>query len=525
MTKQKFNSTALALVLLSFVATLFLSSCSSQKPDCIMIPTLFNGKDLSVAMLSRYMRATSANTVAAPHAENAVQIYIDKSSGINEAFSSAVGGKTATDLLLEIMNNYRTAKWFSVLDTIEPFDLQGVDPSNYFVNAANYEKIDGKGADLLNALNTITERNDLAFFITDGEQFDAAKSEITSGAWATEPLKAWIAKGNTIHFWVTDYQVAARQGPLITKHLFFMAFVPAESVHQKGNTDLVKSMTAINSTHLELTNRFWKINPVTWPQQASGLDANLLKDGVFEKERYLRALDNTTGSFEFISLLLPLKKEVLTSPGALMRRQVYRDIFIDLSNNTFFDVNDMDIDVHEVGDDLNFFAQYDEIKANPPKIVTDSETSKRIIDPSSSYNCYFTLANDSPVVKDEFNYQKHRIDKPLRELFEFDRVLFRNSMSNNSANTELGFVFHKNFNDTDAALKNNEGYNVVRVDFKVAGFQERFINHTLDRFAWQSLWKPGQQNVGFAKSLEQALKSTEPQGKVVHSVFVKFIGN
>jgi len=45
----------------------------------------------------------------------------------------------------------------------------------------------------------------------------------------------------------------------------------------------------------------------------------------------------------------------------------------------------------------------------------------------------------------------------------------------------------------------------------------------LDKFSWKSMWKPEQTNSGFAKSVEEVIKSTQPKDKIIHTLFIKFI--
>jgi hypothetical protein len=392
--------------------------------------------------------------------------------------------------------------------------LGGADASNYFVNADNFEKVDGQSADLLNAFNEISENNGLSFFITDAEQFDGNKSEITTGAWATEPFKKWVSAGNSIHFWITDFQVLNKNKNPITKHLFFMAFVPGKAIGNKQFQDLVKSLNDINPVHLELTNKSWQILPPNWAEQSTGLNSALKGD--FLKDEYYRNFSSVGGSYEFISLNGPI-----SYIGEVKVNQFYRDLFIDLSNNKFFDISDLYIDVTDISADINNFAKFDEINSNKPATTKDPNTNQTILDPNTAYSCFYELKNDKPTLRTEYYYEKNYDDTKLKELYQFDEEIYKNSMKDNASKVELGFKLHKNFNAGDKNLINDFEYNIIRVDFKIDGFKDKSVNE-LSYFTWPSMWKPTETNSGFGKSVEQVIKNTQPKDKVVHTLFIKF---
>lgn len=160
------NKPKFFVALASAVFITILTSCRGKQNECKEIAPLFNDKDLTDDLLQKYVSASSPYTINIAKSNDEVRIYVDKSSGINEAFSSQQGGKTSVDILGEIMNNYRDkAKYYGVLDVIAPFELNGSDESNYFRNTNNYETVSGKSADLLLALEQISKYNGLSFLL------------------------------------------------------------------------------------------------------------------------------------------------------------------------------------------------------------------------------------------------------------------------------------------------------------------------------------------------------------------------
>jgi hypothetical protein len=466
------------------------------------------------ALLSNYLRASSGYNASAEKLDSEVKIYVDKSSGINEAFSSALGGGLATSQLTSILNYYNNAKYLSVLNDIKPFDLNGSAPSNYFSNGSNYDPV--AKANLRSAVKAITATNGLSFFISDCEEFDDAGQEIISDAWAKDDLINWLNKGNSVHFWITDFQ---KEGT--TKHLYFIAFVPAQVISEDKNfAALVNDLNTKNPKHLELSNKNWSVLKPDWPQQSTGLDANLLNEGVFNKATYVRDAESEPTAYEYIDLAYPIKAEVLTVPGALKSSDFYKGLKVNLSNNQFFDINQVDIDVYEVSSDIERFSKYYQISQGKPKFVTDEKGAK-ILDPNDPYTCYFDVSGK---IKAENNYVTSIQEKKLNELFAFNQELFTNTLKTNASSAELAIKLHPNFNEGDPSLNNGKEYgNLVRIDFKVKGFNNKTPD--LSMFQWNSALQSnkGKVNVGLMESIKQAIVSTKPEGKVIYTLFIKFI--
>jgi len=502
------------LLFLSF--SIFYSCGGSSDQTCAELSIPYQsgqyGKSPDKGLLSNYLRASSGYNASAEELDPEVKIYVDLSSGINEAFSSA--GGMAVSQLTTILNYYNNAKYLSVLSDIKPFNLAGSAPGNYFTNGSNYDPI--AKANLRSALKEITGNNGLAFFISDCEEFDDAGQEIISDAWAKDDLISWLNKGNTVHFWITDFQKGS-----VTKHLYFIAFVPAQtSSDDKNFTSLVNDLNAKNPKHLELSNKNWTVLKPEWAQQSTGLDANLLAEGVFEKSTYVRDFESQPTSYEYIDIAYPIKAEVLTAQGALKGPDFYRGLKVNLSNNQFFDISQIDIDAYEVSNDLESFAKFYQISQGKPKFITDEKGAK-ILDPNDPFSCFF---DNNGNIKAENNYSVSIQDKKLNELFSFNQELFSNTLKTNAAAAELAIKLHPNFNENDPTLNNNkDGYNLVRLDFKVKGFNAKTPD--LSMFQWNSAMKSNaeKQNVGFKESIQQAIVSTKPEGKVIYTLFIKFI--
>jgi hypothetical protein len=500
------------IIALSIAITYFFIRCSKTENT---LSVLFesgkfqNGPDKE--LLSNYLIASSGYVNKDVTASSDVNIYVDKSSGINEAFSSSVGGELAKAELNSILGFYENAKYLGVLNDIKEFNLGGASPSNYFSNGSNY---DPKAmAKLTLALTTITKSNNLSFFISDCEEFDNAAMEIKNDPWAKEPLIDWLNKGNSIYFWITDFNVKGS-----TKHLFFMAFAPAEVVSKDSKfKDLINELNSKNPNHFELSNKNWSIQKPKWTEQSTGLDSNLLGDDVFMKENYIRNFENQPTSFEYLDIAYPIKFEVLKGEGVLKGPDFYRGIHVDFSNNHFFDINKVDIDVNEVSNDLNSYATFFQLNQNKPEFIVNSDGAK-VLNTENPFSEYY---DNKGQIKSEHIYNNKANEGNLKELFSFNQDLFNNTIKSHPENVELGFKLHPNFNDSDPKLNNQKSYNLIRVDFKVSGFNDKLPN--LNMFKWNSIFSKNSENTGFYDSIKYAILATQPKDKIIHSIFIKFI--
>jgi hypothetical protein len=190
-------------------------------------------------------------------------------------------------------------------------------------------------------------------------------------------------------------------------------------------------------------------------------------------------------------------------------------------NNKFFDISKIDIEVTDITNDLNNYAKFDEIISNIPNTSKDPNTNKTILDPKSPYSCFYNIIDDKPIIKGENKYNQN-YQNSLKELFQFDEEIFKYSMKDDASKVELGIKLHNNFNEGDKNLNNELGYNIIRVDFKISDFNDKTVSE-LEKFTWKSMWKDGESNSGFAKSVEEVIKSTQPKGKTIHTLFIKFI--
>lgn len=501
------------LILALVVSLVFFVKCKDtdgQKELSKIFETGKYQKGPDIELISNYLIASSGYVNNDVSASSDVNIYVDKSSGINEAFSSPVGGELAKAELNSILGFYENAKYLGVLNDIKEFNLGGASPSNYFSNGANY---DPKAmAKLKLALTTISKSNNLSFFISDCEEFDNAAMEIKNDPWAKEPLINWLNKGNSIYFWITDFSVKGS-----TKHLFFMAFAPADVVSKDSKfKDLVKELNSKNPNHFELSNKNWSIQKPKWTEQSTGLDSNLLGNDVFIKENYIRNFENQPTSFEYLDIAYPIKSDVLNVEGALKGPDFYRGIHVDFSNNHFFDINKVDIDVNEVSNDLDSYVTFFQLNQNKPEFILNSDGAK-VLNAENPFSEYY---ENKGQIKSEYVYKNKVNEGNLKELFSFNQDLFNNTIKSHPENVELGFKLHPNFNDADPKLNNQKSYNLIRVDFKVSGFNDKLPD--LNMFKWSSIYSKNSENTGFYDSIKYAILATQPNDKIIHSIFIKF---
>jgi hypothetical protein len=493
-----------------FITLITISSCGGSDKIELKIPFETQDYKLNKDFFTNYFN-TSLGYTSSSNTEGDIKIYIDRSSGISDAFNSPLGGEVAKSMMTKIAAKYGNAKYFGITTQTDPINL-GNSPINYVINNANYDQTDKVTAKLANTMNSIVKENNLSFVITDCEEFDDnGKERYYNDPWAKDAFITWLNQGNSINFWISDFKKGA-----ITKHLYFIAFVP-KNVSNSNFTDLEKDMDQANPTHLELTNQNWKIIKPSWSESTTGLHKSLQGPDVFNQDTYVRNFDNSPSSFEFMEINLPLEEGLKQQMDA--SNDFYRGLNVDLSNNIFFNINDIDLNVSEVTDDIISYSTYEQVKTNKPTLVDDGN-NKKILDPNNVFSSYYSDPNS---IKKEYIYIPNF--KTIKEVFSFDKTKFKNSLSTNPKSVELGINLHQNFNAKDANLSTTRGYNVLRVDFKISGFNENQQN--LDSFQWQSAVKSnsGKMNTGLLESIKQAIAATKPKDKIVHSLFIKIINS
>lgn len=462
-------------------------------------------------LLASYLSSDDISSPNENEFDQKVTIYVDRSSGISEAFNS--DGGLALTQFNTILNYYdeNHSIYKSVLSKIEPFNLGGSNATNYFKNDSNYDPI--AKAKLRKAFAEITKNNALSFLISDCEEFDDSvnEEEILNGAWAKDYFIDWLNKGNSVHFWITDFET--KDG--IKKHLYFIAFVPrnVKSEDQKKFNELINDLNKKNPTHLELSNKNWTVVDPGWSESNTGLNTELIESYV--KDTYVRGFENEPVAFEFISGTFSLQ-EMSKIPS--LKNYFYKGIKVDLSKNQFFNINQIEIDVAEVSEDLSKFAVFEQLSKVKPDFIVDEESKKKILNPDDPNSQYF---DESGKLKSEFLYSKSGPIK-LKEIFAFDSEEFKSSSKESRQSSCIFSIkLHPNFNPENPTLKNIEKEELLlRIDFKVNGFNSKTPD--LSMFQWNSalIKNQGQVNDGLKSSIEQTIVAAKPEGKTIFSLFI-----
>jgi len=405
--------------------------------------------------------------------------------------------------------------------------------SDYVSNAQNFEP--RRTANLSKALENITAHNGVSIFVTDGEYYDPnapnGAKEYNSEAWAKSSFQEWVGRGNDIHFFITDYddsEKITRTNKSIKKHLYFMVFVPSSLKNDNRLVALITKLKNGNSSNFLLTNTSWKLNelPEEWTVKGTGINQKI--SGSFVPMSYLRSNSVNKNSFEFIELNTPLEKEFFAGITST-DDQIYKGLTVNLSNNDFYNINDVDIQVTDVTKDLNRFASYSEIISNVPEVKTNEQTKKLELDPANLYTPYYQLMGDKPKPVEKYVWESAKKQTPeLREIFSFDKDLFSNSKERDRAKVDLSFELHKNFNSDNATIDNNLGYRLIRVDFVILDYDQKEFSQLAQGgyFKWVSKYRYPAENTSLFLSINEViLQSAAPRGKIIHSVFLKFFNS
>ena len=142
-----------------FITLIAISSCGGSDKVELKIP--FETEKLDKDFFTNYFNTSLGYTSSSnTETESDIKIYIDRSSGISDAFNSPLGGEVAKRMMTQIAAKYNKAKYFGITTITEPIN-PGNSPINYVTNKANYDQTDKVTAKLENTMNSIVKENNL----------------------------------------------------------------------------------------------------------------------------------------------------------------------------------------------------------------------------------------------------------------------------------------------------------------------------------------------------------------------------
>lgn len=443
-------------------------------------------------------------------------VYIDFSDGMYNVFQYDYNKQMIKNLTNRLTNE---VKWFQLAENkIEPIEGSNTQVFDKIYVDKNYNSI---MAPIEKAVNVITGSSEESLLITDFEEYttvnDKKPEEVPHHAFAMNGFKQWLKKGNTIDFYITDFTEKGK-----TKHLYFVVFsTPAGELKDlvekafEGNNNFDYKTYTIDPYKYAMSTKYPSETKGGNFYDEKGVDNIFIMDEA-KGLKYKNACDK---GYEFYPSAQPWE-DIHANAVAYMEEgtpkqftHLMRNLFINMQAVTAYKIDKLDVRVSDVTEDFEFFVKTREVAKNKPKMTTDGSGNK-VVDEENNNPIALECYNADGSLKKEWKYEQKAI-KELREVLALDTKLYENSMKENAAETEIGIVFHPNYNDNEA-LRNAR---LVRVDVVIAECTPNYDN--LDElFSWESITKKGEKNDALAQSIKNALQEVNPKGKAIYSYYI-----
>ena len=508
----------LRTILCCFIIAI-LNGCSDNATDPFDA-VKFNAFDQGLnKRVEAYQQANFPNLANEKQGE--ARMYIDCSSGIYEAYKNNKNAELIKSLYNSLSGDIDVFKLDN--DSIAPLENANSDLiGRLVINPLSYK---GKYAPIKNAVEQITGLNNDAILVTDFEEYyppNSGRKEIIDVACFKEAFTKWLSKGNSIKFFISDY---IENG--INKHLYFTVFSCGAP---NNNSILSKINGQLNSLNIyNLTTAPYTLTNLYVAEKTGGcFYDNTGKDEKtknvldFKRETYINGLQENN-RFEFYEFGIDWKTiDELRNEYQKQNefKDFFRKLYVDLSNEDDYLINDLDVRVYDVTDDFVHFAKCNEVLNHKPKIIKGSNGEDKIDDKNSDDIALSCYEQNGQVKKDWiYNNDNGKTVPEIKEVFTLNKELFNNTKKTDKSKIEIGTAFHPNFNLKN--IPNPSG--LIRVDIVIVKAEPNLTNSKLNLFKWSSTTENSKENQALYESIRNTLGSekVKPDNKVIYSYYIK----
>lgn len=457
----------------------------------------------------------AALTDSAHHENSNVALYIDFSAGMHTAFSNP----EIKSLLGDCFNAVLADK-FEVYKLVsgEVTSLPVTNPTELGEKVNDAKEYLNKRAPIQIGVEKIVASNSDALLITDFEEFQSDK-EVTSTAYLKISFSKWLAKGNSIHFYVADYTEGK-----VTKHIYFTIFSLGHPGPQSLITKLEPKLSILKSK-FELSTQSFKLSTDYTGEKTGGIfyDANGTNESTRNvldlKAGYVNGLKKGN-NFEFYPLGVDWNTIAQLHESYKEQNQFsdfFRKLFLDLSNEESYVYGDFEVRVADVSEDFEQFSKCLEVKNHKPKLAKGNDGEAKFAEDETdpiALACY----NPDGSLKEEWKFSP-RDAVAQTEVFALNQTLFKNTKSSDQKKTELGVSFDPKFDVNN--IQNPDG--LLRVDVVLKSAQPNLANPILEQFKWVNVH--GAPNTALRESIVNTLQDLKPDNKVIYSYYIKANNN
>lgn len=418
--------------------------------------------------------------------------YFDFSNGMQSAYAD-----TATQQVLQGIVNKVTGqkdvKCFSLADNeITELPIKTTALYNSIMDFENsYTK---QYAPIEKTLDRIVNENRSALLITDFEEYTG---QIQKSAFATPYFNKWLDGGNEITFYITDYKEGNKD-----KHLYYIIFDSPKRELLKDFEDGLNGKPKnyqkflLSTSAFELSTDYLAATKggnyhdsqgndnVTVVNEKGDGESFTKYDGLFAEYYPLGCswTDIVGNASSLTEDGVPAKDKFL---------HLLSKLFLDLSHQDSFDIQELDIQVTDIQQDFESFSNYYLALA---KKGTDDELD------------YFDERGN---LKKEFQYVPQSITE-VKDMLLFDKALFDSGLKKNHNHIELAVNLDPKFNGSFARVQDED---MLRIDIIITKC-EPILDKLPELFKWTG-------NDNLYESIKNTLEAKRPTGKIIYSYFLR----
>jgi hypothetical protein len=456
-----------------------------------------------------YHNAIFANTGTAKSGN--VALYIDFSAGMHTAFANPeiknLTGDCFNAILADKFDVYKLVSGeVEPLEVVNSTDLgQKInDPKEYLNKRAPIQK----------AVEKIVASNNDALLITDFEEFQNDK-EVTSTAYLKISFSKWLAKGNSIHFFVANYLEGK-----VPKHIYFTVFSYGTPNVQSLLNKLEPKLALLN-TKFDLSTKSFKLSTAYEGEKTGGIfydpqgKSEVTKNILDLKDGYVNG-GKKGSNYEFYPLGVNWKTIAELHDSYKEQNQFndfFRKLLIDLSNEDSYAYGDFEVKVYDLSEDFEQFSKCLEAKNHKPKLSKGNDGEAKFADNETDPIAIACYSPDGSL-KSEWKFSpKNPVAQT--EVFTLNLPLFKNTKGDDKKKTELGISFDHKFNVKN--IQNPQG--LLRVDLVLKSAEPNLSNPILDQFKWINV--SGVPNTALRESIVNTLQDLKPENQVIYSYYIK----
>jgi len=482
--------------------------CTSEKDPFVQQGVDLYGKDMPVILTAYNDLKTGLDK---QQAKGSPAMYVDFSAGMYTAFGTPV----VRELMAQCFNTV-LERQFTVFKLVQgavtplavanPTELGQIvnDPKQYLDRRAPIQAAVEK---------IVGEKND-ALLITDFEEWQN-NMEVTSTAYLKIPFSKWLREGNSISFFIADYQEGK-----VAKHIYFTVFTYGRPADNSLITKLRPKMSVLPAK-FDLATDAYRLTTAYAGVKTGGI----FHDAAGKTEKEQNVLDLQTGyinglsknrAFEYYPLGVNWATIEQTRKDYAEQNQfhdLFRRLFIDLSNNDSYIYENLEVKTDDATGDFERYAKSLEVKKHKPALIRGNDGESKISEQEKdgiALACY----NPDGTVKPEYLYEAQELP-PLNDVFILNQALFTNTYQSDKTKTEIGVAFAPAFN----AAKIPDARGLTRVVVSVVKAAVNSSNPVLEKLKWTTAG--GMTNSALYESVKSTLDELKPDGKTIYTYYIK----